>query len=347
MSFSAVDGAGTAAAYALGALWWVSVFVGMPEPEAVSARQGSQTHSATRDSVPARVGLALQRYTGRRGVDEISTAPDLLRPEVLALMGDLGIETVGVESVELTPAEKGSYGVWQRVSLADAHLGRAVAPMVREGDFVLGLLGNCISSWGMLAGLQHSGSSAAPLKVGLIWIDAHGDFNTPETTLSGWLGGMPVSVAAGQSLERMRTTAGLDPPISTGNIVQMGSRDVDPLEQALIDESDITVISSTDMVDRSDAMKLAVTRLSERVDAIYLHVDLDILDATAIPGSFFETQGGPTAREVAAVLRALMADPKVKALGIASFPTAEEGRETSMRSTLTLIRAALEGLRDR
>ncbi len=347
MSLTAADGAGAAATYAFGALWWVAFFVGMPGPEAAFGQQGSPTPAATRDSVPARVGLALQSYTGRRGVDEISTAPDILRPEVLALMGELGIETAGVESVELTPAERGSYGVWQRVSLADAHLGRAVARMAREGNFVLGLLGNCISSWGMLAGLQRSGPSAAPLKVGLIWIDAHGDFNTPETTLSGWLGGMPVSVAAGQSLVRLRTTAGLDPPISTRDIVQMGSRDVDPLEQVLIDESHITVISPEDMVQRSDAMKRAVRRLSKRVDVIYLHVDLDILDATAIPGSFFETPGGATASEVAAVLRELMADPKVKALGIASFPTAEEGRETSMRSTLTLIRAALEGLRDR
>ena len=87
--------------------------------------------------------------------------------------------------------------------------------MAREGTFVLGLLGNCISSWGMLAGLQRSGSTARPRRVGLIWIDAHGEFNTPETTLSGWLGGMPVSVAAGQSLGRMRTMAGLELPVAT------------------------------------------------------------------------------------------------------------------------------------
>jgi hypothetical protein len=160
---TAVDGPGTASTYAFGAFWLLSVFVGMPGPEADFGRQRSPTPAATRDSVPARVGLALQRYTGRRGADEISTAPDLLRPEVLALMGELGIETAGVESVELTPAERGSYGVWQRVSLADAHLGRAVAPMVREGNFVLGLLGNCISSWGMLAGLQHSRDHAERL----------------------------------------------------------------------------------------------------------------------------------------------------------------------------------------
>ena len=304
-----------------------------------------QASASQRDSTRSRIGLVLQPYTGRTGADEISIAPDLLQPEVLALLHEMGMDTTATARVALTSQEAGGYGLWQRVSLADAHLGRAVAALAREETFALGLLGNCISSWGMLAGLQHSGPSPRPLRVGLIWVDAHADFNTPESTLSGWLGGMPVSVAAGQSLQRMRLTAGVDPPISTRDIVMMGQRDVDPLEQVLVDESHITMVSPADMIGQSDAMKQAVARLTARVDVIYLHVDLDILDATEIPGSFFETPGGPTADEVAAVLRVLMRNPKVRALGIASFPTAEEGRATSMRSAMTLIRAALEGFR--
>jgi arginase len=297
------------------------------------------------DSV--RVGLVLQPYTARRGPDELSIAPELLYPEVLKVLDGAGVSVAGTARVELTPEEAGRYGVWQRVSLADGHLGREVARMAREGTFVLGLLGNCISSWGMLAGLQHPEPQGRPRRVGLIWIDAHGDFNTPETTLSGWLGGMPVSVAAGQSLTRIRLAAGVDPPIATRDIVMMGLRDVDPLEQVLIDESDITTVSAADMVRRTEAMHEAVERMEKAVDVIYLHVDLDILDASAIPGSFFETRGGPTPDEVAATLRDLMRHPKVAALGIASFPTAEQGRDTSMRSALTLVRSAMEGLRAR
>ena len=94
-------------------------------------------------------------------------------------------------------------------------------------------------------------------------------------------------------------------------------------------------------------MQKALDRLSRQVDVIYLHIDLDILDATEIPGSFFEVLGGPTATQLVEPLRFLMRNPKVKALGIASFPTAEEGRETSMKSALTLIRAAISGLKER
>jgi arginase len=106
--------------------------------------------------------------------------------------------------VDLSPDEKGRYGEWQGLALADRRLRRAVASLEGRGAFVVGLLGNCNSSLGTLAGLQRSGASEQALEVGLIWIDAHADFNTPETTLSGWLGGMPVSVASGRSLDRLR-----------------------------------------------------------------------------------------------------------------------------------------------
>jgi arginase len=158
---------------------------------------------------------------------------------------------------------------------------------------------------------------------------------------------MPVSVAAGQSLHRLRLTAGLDPALSPGNIVMMGLRDVDPLEQVLLDESDVTLVSAADMVALSDVMREAVARLAQSVDVIYLHVDVDILDATEIPGSFFETPDGPTAGEVAAVLEELSANPKVAAVGISSFPTAETGRDVSLRSAMTLVRSVLAGLKAR
>src|SRR5262249_15736502 len=92
---------------------------------------------------------------------------------------------------------------------------------------------------GMLGGLQKSGRTAKPLRVGMVFIDAHGDFNTPETTLSGMLGGMPVAIAAGQCLTRMRIKAGLEPAIPTRHIVEMCVRDTDPLEQEMLGRSGI------------------------------------------------------------------------------------------------------------
>jgi arginase family enzyme len=87
----------------------------------------------------------------------------------------------------------------------------------------------------------------------------------------------------------------------------------------------------------------AINRLSGQVDVIYLH----ILDATQIPGSFFEVEGGPSAIQLQAPIRYLMQNPKVKALGLSSFPTAEKGRELSIKSAMIVFQAALIGLMDR
>ena len=88
-------------------------------------------------------------------------------------------------------------------------------------------------------GLQHSGPTSKPLKIGMLWLDAHPDFNTPETTRSGSLGGMPLAVATGRALRRMRIDAHLDPPLLDRFVVMGGVRLTDPLEQELLDKSQI------------------------------------------------------------------------------------------------------------
>src|SRR5262245_16431570 len=93
--------------------------------------------------------------------------------------------TVRINEVKLTAEQEPEYGGWKRLGFALGHLGRIVAANAREGYFNVGLLGTCPSMPGMIAGLQHSGTTNAPLKIGLLWLDAHPDFNTPETTRSG------------------------------------------------------------------------------------------------------------------------------------------------------------------
>ena len=67
--------------------------------------------------------------------------------------------------------------------------------------------------------MRKTSGDAGPRKVAMVFIDSHGDFNTPETTLSGMLGGMPVAVSAGMALHNLRRESGLDPGIPTANIV--------------------------------------------------------------------------------------------------------------------------------
>lgn len=294
-----------------------------------------------------KLGIVLQPYTGSRSGPELSPGPDVVYKELQKMLTEMGIEESSKDVVKLTPEEEKEYGVWHRLGLADGHLGRTVARISKEGKFPLGLLGNCNSLMGILAGLQHSGSTRRPLKVGLIWIDAHGDFNTPETTLSGMLGGMPVACAAGKCLFRLRVKAGLDPAIPTRHIIMMCVRDLDPLEAELIDSSDITMISTEETVNWSERVKDAMAGLSKQVDVIYVHIDLDVLDPAEIPGANFTAPNGPTAVQMGDALRLMMSYEKVGAFGVASFPLSEEGRDKNIQSTLKVIRGVLAGLKAR
>ena len=159
--------------------------------------------------------------------------------------------TVRVVEIGLTPEEDTEYGGWKRLGFALGHLGRAVAKNEREGYFNVGLLGTCPSMPGMVAGLQQSGPTPEPLRIGMFWLDAHPDFNTPETTRSGSLGGMPVAVATGRCLTRLRLDAGLDPPLSERHVVMGGVRLTDPLEQRMLDDSFIEHVSVTDLRENS------------------------------------------------------------------------------------------------
>lgn len=183
-----------------------------------------------------KVMIAKNAFAGSRGEPEVSKGPDALeRGGLSEMLSKSGCELAASRAAQLTPEEDKQYGAWNRMGLANNHLGRIVADSLKEGTFPLGLLANCNSLLGMLAGVQHSGPGAHPWKVGLVWIDAHADFNTPETTLSGMLGGMPVATAAGLCLARLRLQSGLDPALPCSYITMIGVRDIDPLEQELVD----------------------------------------------------------------------------------------------------------------
>ena len=148
----------------------------------------------------ARVALVKMPYPGERHLPERSEGPDALEQGGLAtLLEGRGCRMGPVATVALSAEEQKSYGEWNRLALANGQLAKIVAQRRKDGEVPVGLLANCSSMVGMLGGLQHSGPTDRPLRVGLVFIDAHGDFNTPETTLSGMLGGMPVLFARSPS----------------------------------------------------------------------------------------------------------------------------------------------------
>lgn len=298
---------------------------------------------------PMRVSVIQMPFTGARNVPEISDNPEYLyRNGITDTIRAMGFEVTPDRTVGLTATEDGEYGEWHRMGLANGHLADMVAGNWRSGTLTVGLLGNCTSVIGVLGGLQHSGVDGEPREIGLVFIDAHGDFNVPETTLSGMLGGMPVAVSAGMALHNLRRESGLDPGIPTDHIVMGAVRDLDPLERELVDASDVQHLTVDDLANHPDRVRAQIERLAAMTDAIYVHVDMDVLDPREVPGHPLTVPGGPTSADLAAALTEMFRHPKVAALGIASTPANErDPTGVSLRAAYNLIEGALTGVRQR
>ncbi len=263
--------------------------------------------------------------------------------EALAARGAI----VRAETIGLTADEDTEYGGWKRLGMALGHFADVVARNEREGYFTVGLLATCPSMPGLVAGLQHSGATREAVRVGMLWLDAHPDFNTPETTRSGSLGGMPVAVATGRCLTRLRLDAKLDPPLADRYVVMGGIRLVDPLEQALLDDSLIEQIAVADLRAGSPAVRAQMDSLSRLTDRIYVHVDMDVLDEREVMGHGNKVPGGPTSAQLADLLEEIFRDyPRTSALGIATIPPRDEGG-LSLAAVHRMILGAVKGLEAR
>ena len=258
------------------------------------------------------VSLVKMPYRGERNLPDLSDSPDYLEAGRLAkLVERQGCRLRPVATVTLSPDEKKAYGEWNRLGLANGQLARVVASEVREGGFPVGLLANCSSIMGML-------------------------------------GGMPVAISAGLCLTRLRLKSGLDPALPERHIVLAAARDLDPLEQDLLDRSAVERLSVEDIKTRSPGIAAQMKRLEGLTDVIYVHVDMDVLDPPEVRGHPLTVPGGPTSLELAAALTEMFRCPKAAAFGVASTPSGDQDRDgKSRQAAYNLVLGALKGVQQR
>jgi arginase len=248
-------------------------------------------------------------------------------------IGSLGIEVTGVERLALPP-ERISGDPIVNLGRYNQLVGKAVAGAIESGSLPLLAGGTCSHLIGMLAGLQQAHTPET--RIGLIWLDAHGDFNTPATSLSGMLGGMPVAVSAGLCLAAWRERAGMTAPLPTNRIVMVDVRNLDKKEADLIEATDVTVAKFAAGW-KIDGIATAIQQLADRVDLLYLHVDSDILDATLQPNHPTAEPDGPDVRAVLAVLRSAFATSKVGAFAVVSVNPSSPGGEISLATGFEML----------
>jgi arginase len=163
-----------------------------------------------------------------------------------------------------------------------AGIADAVQVARESGALPVILAGNCISSLGTLAGL----GAPAPA---VVWLDAHADLNTPETTRSGFLDGMSLAIATGRCWTALSAALPGFAPIPDANVCLVGTRDVDPPEAELLRASAATVLPPDELAAR---LSPTLDALRARTESVYLHIDLDVLDPREGRANAFAVPGG-------------------------------------------------------
>ena len=241
------------------------------------------------------MGAALDLGAGRRGVD---MGPSAIR--YAGLHGQLARAGIDVEdrgNVETALAETRARGA-EQARFLDEILDTCVristeVERVREEGFVPLVLGGDHSiAIGTLSGLAASGSG------GVLWLDAHGDLNTPETTPSGNVHGMPVAAALGLCGAKFAREGLRLPAVDPEHVALVGVRSLDPGEQALVRELGIAVYTISDL-DRRGVEPVIEEALARVSGASFVHVsvDLDVVDPEFAPGVGDPVLGGLSYRE--------------------------------------------------
>lgn len=181
-------------------------------------------------------------------------------------------------------------------------LAEVVHREISEKRFPLIVGGDHSMAIGTLAGLAQTGP------YGVIWVDAHADLNTGETSPSGNIHGMPLAAAMGMGDVRLTEVGGRDPKLSPEHLVYIALRDIDEGEMNEINRLGIKVITVEEVRTRGVdvIMQEAMRYLRERVDRFYISFDMDSLDASLVPGTGTPVDGGLTEVEAKAILKEAM-----------------------------------------
>ncbi|MBZ0302102.1 MAG: arginase family protein, partial [Anaerolineae bacterium] len=177
-----------------------------------------------------------------------------------------------------------------------------------------------VSALGALKGLEAQ-------RPAVLWYDAHGDFNTWETTPSGFIGGMPLAMLVGRGdLQYLR---GIDlTPLAEDDIVITDARDLDPQEAVALGESRVTHLPKVE--------DLLAAPLPDK--PLYIHMDVDVIDPSKMPGLGYPAPGGPSVEQVLATLRRVIKERPLAGMLFSLWDQSKVTDERALQAVLRMVR---------
>jgi len=287
------------------------------------------------------IGMPLDLGADRRGVD---MGPDALRNDgLMAALHALGLEVEDGGDVPLPPRPTEVNGrpnlkFFNEIVSACLALKERVRDTLQAGRFPLVLGGDHSIAMGTLAGL-----SVRHRKLGLLWVDAHGDFNTDETTLTGNIHGMSFAAALGIGNADLIASMAQPSAATPATSVLVGARDLDPLEKINLKNSGVTVFTmhEIDALGMHAVMERALKIVTAGTESVHLSFDLDAIDPNDAPGVGFPLKGGITFREARLIMEMAAACGKLGSLEVVELNPILDRQNMTGKLAIDLIATAL------
>jgi len=250
-----------------------------------------------------------------------------LADRIVARGHEVSQTTIELPSDSFLPEVKAAFEL-------DRRLAKAVSAAIAHDAFPVVLSGNCISSLATVSGLGVN-------EPGVVWFDAHGDFNTPETTKSGFLDGMALAILTGRCWQPLAQTINGFAPVRDDHVMLIGARHFDDDETALLSQTKVVRVSSDSV---RKGFRDTLSDFGQHARDVHLHVDLDVLDTSEGNANSFAVEGGLTLRELLDAIHAIGDVIRIRAVALTAYDPACDGNGKMREAASRVIEAAIDAV---
>lgn len=290
------------------------------------------------------LGVPMDLGSGRRGVD---MGPSAIRiAGVSERLKELGNKIIDDGNLDIRIMEEIRVGdtrsrYLKEIARASKILARMTEEMMTQGHFPLILGGDHSIAVGTISGIA-AFARRKRRKLGVLWVDAHGDLNTPATSPSGNVHGMPLAALLGYGPTDLKSVGGKFEKVDPDNVALVGIRSLDTGERKLIEQTGVHVYTMSD-IDRQGihrVMKKALSRVTNGTEYVHVSFDLDSVDPTIAPGVGTPVKGGLDYREAHLIMESICDAKVMTSLEIVEVNPILDEQNRSAEFAVELVQSA-------